>query len=256
VRFCCPHCRIAYYGTDENGQLVPRSFDCVGCGKPISMNDCVLLPSEGVGDEETKPERHPWFDRRRRWSLSGWWTMMIWALFMPSRAMRAISHLAPSGYLLALGTIFAVQFLTAIAWVGFFMLGAFGGGGGGPRTTTVVMLLGRILLTAAISVGTVAVSLAIWIVLAHGVLWATGRVEHGLRRTAHAFCYSAMALIPSAVPCCGVYLMFVLYPWWVISAGIMLAEAQQVNGVRAALAVLAWPSLLILGPIALIMLFG
>ena len=48
VRFCCPHCEQAYYGTDSRGHLEPRSFACVTCGEHLSMREMVLLPAEGL----------------------------------------------------------------------------------------------------------------------------------------------------------------------------------------------------------------
>ena len=51
VRFCCPHCEQAYYGTGANGHISPRTFACVSCAKVIDMDEMVLLPAEGVKDE-------------------------------------------------------------------------------------------------------------------------------------------------------------------------------------------------------------
>ena len=44
VRYCCPHCNQAYYGTSEKGHLVPSEFDCVTCGRHLTMDEMVLLP--------------------------------------------------------------------------------------------------------------------------------------------------------------------------------------------------------------------
>ena len=41
VRFCCPQCDTGYYGTSAEGHLEPAAFDCVGCGRHLTMNDCV-----------------------------------------------------------------------------------------------------------------------------------------------------------------------------------------------------------------------
>lgn len=42
VRFCCPHCDQQYYGTDPNGHLVPRQFNCICCHNHISMNEMIV----------------------------------------------------------------------------------------------------------------------------------------------------------------------------------------------------------------------
>lgn len=59
VRFCCPHCNQAYYGTDAKGHLVPPEFECIACGQSITMEEMVLLPAEGVRSEDTSPRSVP-----------------------------------------------------------------------------------------------------------------------------------------------------------------------------------------------------
>src|SRR4051812_39263898 len=62
VRFCCPHCSQAYYGTTAEGHLQPRSFLCVNCHQPVEMDATIVLPAEGVAEELTSAERMPWLD--------------------------------------------------------------------------------------------------------------------------------------------------------------------------------------------------
>ena len=54
VRFCCPHCDQAYYGTGPKGHLEPDRFDCVQCGKSITMDEMLLLPVEGLQGYQTQ----------------------------------------------------------------------------------------------------------------------------------------------------------------------------------------------------------
>ncbi len=42
VRFCCPHCDQQYYGTDLNGHLVPREFQCCRCRNRVSMHEMIV----------------------------------------------------------------------------------------------------------------------------------------------------------------------------------------------------------------------
>src|SRR5688572_13451876 len=63
VRFCCPGCGQDYYGTGPGGHLEPEQYDCVRCGRPVSMNEMVLLPTAGVEEKQTEVEVVPWLDR-------------------------------------------------------------------------------------------------------------------------------------------------------------------------------------------------
>ena len=52
VQFCCPHCNQAYYGTSSQGHLRPIEFDCVSCGRHIHMDEMVMMPTDGVDEEQ------------------------------------------------------------------------------------------------------------------------------------------------------------------------------------------------------------
>lgn len=50
LRFCCPHCDHPYFGTGDKGHIEPKSFACLRCGRPVSMDDMVLRPGALVPD--------------------------------------------------------------------------------------------------------------------------------------------------------------------------------------------------------------
>ena len=84
VRFCCPSCSQPYYGTDDRGHLVPKSFDCVKCGHPVEMDETVLLPTEGVDEAKTQQDGLAW----ERPELGGWkryWSTCGQALVLPHK---------------------------------------------------------------------------------------------------------------------------------------------------------------------------
>ena len=89
VRFCCPHCDQAYYGTGERGHLSPRTFACVSCNQMVNMDDMVLLPTEGVREEQTKVEMNPWLERDKRGFFRAWLSTTMKALGTPNRLMEA-----------------------------------------------------------------------------------------------------------------------------------------------------------------------
>ncbi len=245
VRFCCPHCEQDYYGTGPTGHLVPRSFNCVRCSKPIDMDDMVLLPTEGVQEHQTEVQRQPWLERgKRRGFFSALFATIGHSLVKPGQLLKATPP--ESGAWPA--TAFMLCTLGGLALVyGLFMLLFFGIIGGiasaaGPRGGTGV---GAVML--GMGAGSAAGLLIFWLlilslsaVVAHGILKITGGCAHGLGRTWQAFCYSSGANVASAVPCLGAYFGWI---WWLVSGCIALKDAQKVHGGRAALAVLTVPIL-------------
>jgi hypothetical protein len=74
-----------------------------------------------------------------------------------------------------------------------------------------------------------------------------------MRQTCLAICYSAGACAAMVIPILGVYpFFFVPLTWWIVSACLMVAEGQRVNGFRATLAVVVPPVLVVSGFVALL----
>lgn len=241
VRFMCPHCSQPYYGTSEQGHLVPPEFDCVRCGRHIHMDQMVLLPTEGVAEERTRPEGSPWLERKDKGAVAGWFTTVWWALFQPTRLMRSTpmgSSTASAAWfaLLTNGAFFALDVMLLGALILFTsFLSGFGGGGSGIEF--VVMLAGWF-------VGLIAM-IGLWTLLAHGILLITGQTAGGMGRTAQAICYASAANVITSVPCLGVYLSPIALIWWAIAATFMTIEGQRVSGWRAFLAVAGPPLVLV-----------
>ncbi|MDZ4755245.1 MAG: hypothetical protein SGJ11_12235 [Phycisphaerae bacterium] len=63
VRYKCPHCATAYFGLSAQGHLVPTSFVCSTCQKPIAMDEMVLEPSDGAALDHGAFS-NPWLARR------------------------------------------------------------------------------------------------------------------------------------------------------------------------------------------------
>ena len=250
VRFCCPHCNQAYYGTDAHGHLVPREFDCVQCAAHVHMDDMVLLPTAGLEEEETQVEQMPWLDRSRRGFMRGWWSTVGHALVRPSRLMQLtpLHASTASAWWFAVVTNTLLLLLTATVFlilpILVLRMPMFGTSGGAPVWAMGAPaagvccggLTGFVLFTAVEGL------------MAHGLLRLTGRTAGGLGRTYQAVCYSSGANAVSAVPCLGWYFGWV---WWMVSAVVMVKEGQRVGAGRAALAVLTFPVLGIAAGVAL-----
>jgi hypothetical protein len=90
-------------------------------------------------------------------------------------------------------------------------------------------------------------AIAVWGLIAHGLLRITGGAAHGLGRTYQAICYSIGPCVLAAVPCLGPYLLWIpAGVWWIISAVLMMSRAQKVGGGRAAFATLTLPGIALL----------
>jgi hypothetical protein len=242
VRFCCPHCEQAYYGTGAKGHLEPRMFACVGCAKTIDMDDMMLQPTEGVREEQTRVTVVPWVERRERGWFTSFFVTMGMAIGNPKRTIEAVPEGSPASrafWYMAIHVALQIVLSGMPFVVGIFFIGAFVMRGGGAPFGFIAAFAGcAVLAPLMIVVGAL---------VSHGVLRLTGQTAAGFGRTMHAICYSAGNNFLMAVPCIGAYLLCVPgVLWWGITAGFMLASAQKVRGWRAALAVTA-PILIVFG---------
>lgn len=244
VRFCCPHCAQAYYGTGAKGHLIPNAFDCVSCSRHISMDEMVLLPTEGVREDQTKVEVNPWLERRRKGIVKGWFSTVIQSMGTPSRLIRAtpeqsslmqaVWYAAVTNGLFLLGGLSVLLVLMAVVGI----IGSFAGGGGmGGGGVTAVMAPIAVFIGWAIGMVIAMICGAfVWGAIAHGLLRLTGPTSAGIGRTMQCVLYSSGTNVANAVPCLGFYIGWISSIWWTISATLMIKEAQRVSGGRAALA--------------------
>lgn len=251
VKFCCPHCMQAYYGTGINGHLVPRAFNCVKCGQAVDMDDMVVLPTEGVDERDTQPNRVNWPDR----STCGFWKAYFVTLGRsmgtPQRCMEAAPPTSSLGAAWWF-SMFTDLIVMLLGYGGFIVLfavigvmaagGGRGGGGGGPLMP--MLGCGGMMIAIALLTG------QLWGLLhgltAHLVLVASGPTEHGLSRTMQATWYSAGPRIVAAIPCLSQYLWPVGLVWSTVSLILMLIKGQKVSPLRAVFAGTLLPALLLL----------
>ena len=245
IRFCCPHCGQGYYGTSPRGHLVPDEFDCVSCGRHIHMDEMVLLPTEGVREEQTAPMHVPWLERRQRGFWRAWISTVGMALVSPIQLMRALPKDAPggSGFWFALLTLMIAIPLGSVLFCVFPIIAAAASiprpGGGGPLWG---VLLALVLIPVA-SLIVLALVLVLWAAVTHAVLKLFRGAKEPFGRTLQAICYSAGAGICMGVPCLGMQFGWL---WWIISAILMVKERQRTTGGKATAAVLTLPGLSLL----------
>lgn len=249
VRFCCPHCGQDYYGTGEKGHLAPIAFECVKCARHIHMDETMLLPTEGVAEESTVVDCVPWLERSRRGFFKAWIATIGMAMVRPGRLMRALPPGQSSAqawwFAILSNALFALTFISPFFLLFMLVPIATGSGATAARSLkTLAAFMGGALLAA--TVGTLVV-VALWGCVTHVVLRITGSTARGAKGSFQALCYAGGANILSATPCIGMYIGWI---WWLISAVIMVKEAQQVRAWRAALSVLALPGLLTAAAVA------
>ncbi len=95
VQFRCPHCNQSYYGTGEKGHLVPIELECVSCHRHIHMDEMVLLPTEGIEEEQTKVDTMPWLERDKRGAVRAWFASVRMALVTPGRLIHTVPESTP-----------------------------------------------------------------------------------------------------------------------------------------------------------------
>ncbi len=246
VQFCCPHCNQAYYGTDAKGHLVPPEFECVTCGKPVSMDEMVVLPAAGLRESETSPHVVPWLLREDIGRFRSWFRTVGWGMGLPSQLGTSLPAQAEPRQAFTFATI--VLYIAMLLCVGLFvfMIGVSGqsGSGIGP------ILISGFLSLAGVLVFSVAL-LGVVILMAHGVLRVLGEGTDGMGRTAEAICYTSGPMLIGSIPCLGVYTTLPIgWLWWMISASFALKERQKAQTWKAVVA-MAVPGVVLPGiPIA------
>lgn len=254
VQFCCPHCQQVYYGTSPIGHLVPDEFDCVSCGEHLTMDRMILRPADWGREQHTAAEVNPWLERRRRGRWRALFAMIGWGMARPGELMRVTPATAPMmqawWYLIVSMTIYLLLGVGPIA--GMIVAISLPTLGSAASTTEVIETLLWVLFSIAISGLCWVAYVLIWGAVAHLAL-VGAKPAGNLRRTYGAMCYTCGPMCVTALPCVGMYMFAPLgLVWWLVSAVLAVKQAQQVHGLRAAIAVTAWPTLVILSVIGLL----
>jgi len=249
VRFCCPHCNQAYYGTGESGHLVPIEFDCVSCHRHIHMDQTVVLPTENVREEQTQVDQNPWLDRQKRGRMRGWFATIGQGMVLPHRIIEATPPNSSAGQAL---------WFAAVTWFVYLLIGMLPLALYFLAMTAVAAMAGGLLPMIAKVVWPVGIVLVflllmfLWIGVTHVLLRVTGPLSTDVNRTIHAICYSSGTNVFSAVPCLSVYVAWIGWIWWSVCATIMIQRGHRVSGRRAAFATLTLPGILLLALMGLV----
>jgi hypothetical protein len=235
VKFCCPHCSQAYYGTSDRGQLEPDAFDCVSCGRAVTCDEMLLLPAEELGTRTPTKSINPWLDSNRK---RRWFATIGSGIGQPGRLLEATPAIGSTSR----ATSYA---LLNFAAAGLFMLvmGAllsFSGGGSGA-----VFFL---MMTAAFILGPL-IYAGLWTLVTHGVLKVFRQpTPDGMGRTFQAIAFTSGACLVALIPCLGPMVAFAA---WAACAPMAVRSAHKCSVVSAIVATLVPPLLVAAAGIAM-----
>ncbi len=178
VRFCCPFCDQAYYGTSEKGHLIPSAFPCASCGQQVQMDMMTLRPREETNNQQTEPVEVPWLRSREQGLIAAWFSMLGMALFSPRRLVHG---LPPTSSLkralgfaaLTVGLIYMIALLPGLAFLLLGLLAATGAEDSGPALSRMVGIVA--VGPLSIVFGMVLFTL-LWGPVTHAMLRLTGRI--------------------------------------------------------------------------------
>lgn len=242
VAFQCVHCRQSYFGTAETGHLIPREFDCVSCGKHIAMDKMVLVPAPGFSDESASTPPNPWVQRGRIGFWRAWFRSVLGVLTKPAAFAKTLANEKGLGgslsFLLVTTCLSAAIGIVIQLLVMVPMLLFTRAGGGGAPPFSLGMLIGQQALFVLLGIVVGVVLSCLSALVSHLILWVLGGARESWRTTLRTLLYalggtSAINMI-ACVPCIGV----IGAVWWVVSASIMLREAQRTSTGKAVTAVL------------------
>jgi len=189
VRYCCPHCDTAYYGTDEQGHLVPRDFICVTCGEPIAMDQMILRPAEGVQDQQTKQIELPWEERGQHGMVKAWFKTLMTSIASPGRMIDAAKYsdasVGSAWAYLSLNLLFVIIVGLVLPGIAITLI-QLATGGRVDEDAIIGFVVGP-----AIGFLIMLAVVALWGVVAQIILRLSGEVKGTLGRTYQCLCYSS-----------------------------------------------------------------
>lgn len=255
VAFACPHCGALHEGAGE--QYLPARSDeatCHGCGQTMCVTHMRVVPL--VDDPDAaQAAAMPWDDRKRLGFWRAWWRTFLMSLSAPTTLVRQTLPGSSFGnsYRFALAC-HAFGLLGNIVTIGlgfgllYFMAVQLGSGSGGGLPPYVFLMMVGIMV-AYLLVAAVLTPLLVTVFVggpAHLFLWVFEPGRKGFAVTARTVNYAQGPMTFAIVPIVGLYCGSVWYVWTLVNSVLMLKEAHRTTGLKASLAVL-WLPVLMMG---------
>lgn len=242
VKFCCPHCSQAYYGTSEHGMLEPSSFDCVSCGRHVTIDDMLLLPADALGTRVPTQSRNPWLDSNRK---IRWFSTIGAGIGQPGRLLEATPAFGSSSR----ATSFALLNFVAAGLFGIAMALLMSFSGGGSGAVVFLTIAGALIIGPLVYMG-------FWTLVTHAILKLCGQpTPDGIGRTYQAIAFTSGSWLFTLLPCLGPPVGFVA---WSACAPAAVRGAHGCKIWAAIVATLVPPVLVSLSVVGLYiaMIFG
>jgi hypothetical protein len=261
VRFCCPTCNLAYYGTTADGHLEPATFTCVQCATICDMDQMVLLPGFGVPEQVTRGGTINWQDPTRRRGplrfISTWIATCSMVAFTPYRFGELLASVPKFGIAITFYLITAILGWTfGSGWI--FLVGR-----GGPLIFTAGVpaydIIESIMRFLLFIIGGPAVTLLVFALSALSTKHFTHRlgakqVTWPMAMECHLYGIAGLWLM--AVPCVGFLLSVLAVPYAICVTGAMLAGRSGLSVARGVLAVAGLPLLVLVVTVATLIVMG
>lgn len=243
VEFACAHCSQAYFGTSPQGHLEPHTFDCVKCGRHVSMDeDMILRPLGPDAVASRKGPPIPWHRREEIGSVRAFWQTLVMGFVRPREIMHGTGRQDPQGFSFYATLTIVVTVIGLV--VGFGMASAMGYLSAASGAVTGGFLLASLAVGAVfgLTVGVlISVLIAwIWSAIIHGLLKISGGTTEPLSRTTQAVLYTAGPTTLQIIPWIGGITGFI---WWIVNASRAVAEGHRCSIGRAAACVAIPPAL-------------
>lgn len=236
VRFCCPGCRSAYYGTSSEGQPVPDSFACAGCGRALTVDELILEPEPGVRDDEVGLPPNPWMERHKSGFVRAWFRSVVRILGAPSEFIRSIPARAPISDAVIFAATTSLAGVLFVLVIGALVLPVLVMFVPMPANTWFAVLVQVALLGASV----------IWVIIgtltagvcAHLILKLLRGAHGGTAASMQAILYAhggtnAINLIPC--PCSGMIVPI----WCCVTMAIMLRVVHRTSTAKSVTAAIA-----------------
>lgn len=238
VAFRCPHCSQDYYGTSPEGHLEPRAFDCVRCGKHISMDEMVLEPAEGMGtaDDRTTALRNPWLDRAAIGRVRAWFQSVGKVLGDPNGFAGSLRPGAPNAdawkfFGVCLGVQVILSMICAAPGAIIFLTGGMGAAPPMPKSLIVWSFVWPAVEPIIYHVAIVFLGAAVM----HLLLLMLRTASYPFSRTLQLALYAEGGVtVLAAIPCVNIIARL----WWAVIVAFLLGRGQRCHpGIGAVAAV-------------------
>jgi hypothetical protein len=242
VQFLCPHCEHAYAGLGPDGRPWPESFDCRACGQHVTLDLMRALPAPGMDVNQVIANLHPWEERARTGRWRAFWRTAIASMLRPAELGRSQPP-APNlkGAIAFASAASLVSFaLPTACLLGWWLPSAIAA----PVAAMNSHELQVVAITLACFLFLRPVLAMLQALVAHVVLSVTGPVAMGWRSTAAACLYGLGPAVLDGIP--GLSCMAPVGSLWsLVSCIVQVMSVQRVSGIRASVAVLLLPALIL-----------